>query len=95
MLNGNDVAGRAAPACRRAQRGIRAHDRDYFACHRVKRGLTSWAQVNGFRGETKTLEHVEVRVQYDSYYVENWSLFFDLKILATTAQNSPTGRNAY
>jgi putative colanic acid biosysnthesis UDP-glucose lipid carrier transferase len=57
--------------------------------------MTGWAHVNGFRGETKTLEQMEARVQYDSYYVENWSLLFDPKILAMTALICLTGRNAY
>jgi len=69
--------------------------RGYFARHRVKPGMTGWAQVKGFRGETKTLEKMEARVQYDIYYVENWSLFLDLKILAMTAVICLTGRNAY
>jgi Undecaprenyl-phosphate glucose phosphotransferase len=69
--------------------------RGYFARHRVKPGMTGWAQVNGFRGETKTIEQMEARVQYDIYYVENWSLFLDLKILAMTAVICLTGRNAY
>ena len=69
--------------------------RGYFARHRVKPGLTGWAQVNGFRGETKTVEQMEARVKYDTYYVENWSLFFDLQILARTGVVCLTGRNAY
>lgn len=69
--------------------------RGYFARHRVKPGLTGWAQVNGFRGETKTLEEMEARVRHDIYYVENWSLLFDLKILAMTLIICLTGRNAY
>jgi len=69
--------------------------RGYFARHRVKPGMTGWAQVKGFRGETKTVEDMEARVQYDIYYVENWSLFFDLKILAMTFVICLTGRNAY
>ena len=69
--------------------------RGYFARHRVKPGMTGWAQVNGFRGETKTLEKMKARVQYDMYYVENWSLLFDLKILIMTAVICLTGRNAY
>jgi putative colanic acid biosysnthesis UDP-glucose lipid carrier transferase len=69
--------------------------RGYFARHRVKPGMTGWAQVRGFRGETKTLKQMESRVQCDIYYVENWSLFFDLKILAMTAVICLTGRNAY
>lgn len=69
--------------------------RGYFARHRVKPGMTGWAQVNGSRGETDTLEKMQARVQYDIYYVENWSLLFDLKILAMTAVICLTGRNAY
>jgi len=69
--------------------------RGYFARHRVKPGLTGWAQVNGYRGETKTLEQMEARVQYDIYYVESWSLLFDLKILVKTFIICLTGRNAY
>jgi Undecaprenyl-phosphate glucose phosphotransferase len=69
--------------------------RGYFARHRVKPGMTGWAQVNGYRGEIKTLADMEARVQYDIYYAENWSLWFDLKILAMTAVICLTGRNAY
>jgi putative colanic acid biosysnthesis UDP-glucose lipid carrier transferase len=69
--------------------------RGYFARHRVKPGMTGWAQVNGFRGETTTIEQLKGRVEYDIYYVENWSLLFDLKILARTAVICVTGRNAY
>jgi Undecaprenyl-phosphate glucose phosphotransferase len=69
--------------------------RGYFARHRVKPGMTGWAQVNGFRGETQTLAQMQARVQYDIYYVENWSLLLDLKILARTAVICVTGRNAY
>ena len=69
--------------------------RGYFARHRVKPGMTGWAQVNGLRGETDTVKKMEARVQYDIYYVENWSLLFDLKILAMTAVICLTGRNAY
>jgi putative colanic acid biosynthesis UDP-glucose lipid carrier transferase len=69
--------------------------RGYFARHRVKPGMTGWAQVNGFRGETKTLEAMEARVHYDIYYAENWSLLFDLKVLLMTAVICISGRNAY
>jgi putative colanic acid biosynthesis UDP-glucose lipid carrier transferase len=69
--------------------------RGYFARHRVKPGMTGWAQVNGFRGEIKTPADMEARVQYDIYYAENWSLLFDLRILAMTAVICLTGRNAY
>jgi Undecaprenyl-phosphate glucose phosphotransferase len=69
--------------------------RGYFARHRVKPGITGWAQVNGFRGETKTVDLMEARVKYDVFYVENWSLLFDLRILAKTLIICITGRNAY
>ena len=69
--------------------------RGYFARHRVKPGITGWAQVNGLRGETKTVDRMEARVKLDVYYVENWSLLFDLRILLMTAFIVLTGRNAY
>lgn len=56
----------------------------YFARHRVKPGITGWAQINGFRGITDTVDKMESRVKYDVYYAENWSLFFDLQILIGT-----------
>lgn len=59
--------------------------RGYFARHKVKPGITGWAQVNGLRGETQTLEAMERRIDFDVFYAENWSLLFDLRILATTA----------
>jgi putative colanic acid biosynthesis UDP-glucose lipid carrier transferase len=58
--------------------------RGYFARHKVKPGITGWAQVNGFRGETDTVEKIRARVEHDVYYAENWSLLFDLRILMTT-----------
>lgn len=56
----------------------------YFARHRVKPGITGWAQVNGLRGETKKLEKMKARVEHDIYYADNWSLLLDLKILLMT-----------
>jgi putative colanic acid biosysnthesis UDP-glucose lipid carrier transferase len=67
----------------------------YFIRHRVKPGITGWAQVNGYRGETKTLEDIEARVRYDIYYVDNWSSLLDLRILIRTVLICLTGRNAY
>lgn len=58
--------------------------RGYFARHKVKPGITGWAQVNGLRGETAALSKMEARVEHDIYYAENWSLLFDLRILITT-----------
>ena len=56
----------------------------YFARHRVKPGLTGWAQVNGFRGELDTVEKLRWRVNYDLEYIDNWSLVFDLRIILKT-----------
>ena len=56
----------------------------YFARHRVKPGITGWAQINGWRGETDSQEKIQRRVEHDLYYIENWSILFDLYILAHT-----------
>ena len=68
---------------------------EYAARHRVKPGLTGWAQVNGWRGETDTLEKIERRIACDLYYIENWSLLFDLKIILMTAVIVLRCRNAW
>jgi Undecaprenyl-phosphate glucose phosphotransferase len=67
----------------------------YLARHRVKPGITGWAQVNGWRGETAVLEKMEGRVRHDLYYIENWSLGFDLRILARTLLVGFIHPNAY
>jgi len=67
----------------------------YYARHRVKPGITGWAQVHGLRGETDTPEKMEKRVQYDLYYIDNWSLLLDLRILAMTAVVGFVNPNAY
>lgn len=56
----------------------------YFTRHKVKPGITGWAQVNGWRGETDTQEKIRKRVEHDIYYIENWSLLFDISILLKT-----------
>ena len=56
----------------------------YFARHRVKPGITGWAQINGWRGEIDNPEAIQRRVEHDLYYIENWSLLLDAYILATT-----------
>jgi putative colanic acid biosynthesis UDP-glucose lipid carrier transferase len=58
--------------------------KEYMIRHFVKPGLTGWAQVNGFRGEIKDNEFLRKRVEYDTWYMENWSLFLDLKIIMLT-----------
>ena len=67
----------------------------YFARHRVKPGITGWAQVNGLRGETDTIEKIQRRVEYDFYYIEHWSVLFDLYILALTPIAMLKAHNAY
>jgi Undecaprenyl-phosphate glucose phosphotransferase len=67
----------------------------YFARHRVKPGITGWAQVNGWRGETDTNEKIQRRVEHDLYYIENWSVLFDLYILAKTPLALAKTENAY
>jgi Undecaprenyl-phosphate glucose phosphotransferase len=67
----------------------------YFARHRVKPGITGWAQINGWRGETDTQEKILKRVEHDLYYIENWSVLLDLDILARTPFALLKTENAY
>lgn len=67
----------------------------YFARHKVKPGITGWAQINGWRGETDTAEKIERRVEHDLYYIENWSLALDLYIMARTPLALLNTNNAY
>jgi Undecaprenyl-phosphate glucose phosphotransferase len=63
--------------------------------HNVNPGITGWAQVNGLRGETETIEKMRKRVEYDLYYIDNWSLFFDLRIMIMTLISKNAYTNAY
>ena len=67
----------------------------YFARHKVRPGITGWAQVNGWRGETDTDDKIQQRVEHDLYYIENWSAPFDLLILARTPFSLLKTENAY
>jgi Undecaprenyl-phosphate glucose phosphotransferase len=67
----------------------------YHGRHKVKPGITGWAQINGFRGETDTLEKMRARVEHDIFYIENWSLWFDIKIMMLTAFAGWAHKNAY
>lgn len=68
---------------------------NYVMRYRIKPGITGWAQVHGWRGETNTREKLEQRVLYDLFYIENWSLGMDLKILLMTIVQVIRGQNAY
>ncbi|MFL5140104.1 MAG: sugar transferase, partial [Microvirga sp.] len=61
----------------------------------VKPGITGWAQINGWRGETDTEEKIQRRVEFDLYYIENWSVFFDFYIVAMTPFALVKSENAY
>ena len=69
--------------------------RGYMVRHKVKPGITGWAQVNGYRGETDTVEKMENRVAYDLDYLRNWSLWLDLKIIFLTVVTVLRDKNAY
>ena len=67
----------------------------YMLRHKVKPGITGWAQINGYRGETDTLEKMQQRVAHDLHYLKNWSLWLDLKIIALTVVRGFVHHNAY
>jgi putative colanic acid biosynthesis UDP-glucose lipid carrier transferase len=67
----------------------------YMVRHKVKPGITGWAQVNGLRGETETIEKMKSRVEYDLQYLRNWSLGLDLQIIVRTLRVILLDRNAY
>ncbi|MCI0557133.1 MAG: exopolysaccharide biosynthesis polyprenyl glycosylphosphotransferase, partial [Nitrososphaera sp.] len=67
----------------------------YSTRHKVKPGITGWAQINGWRGETNTEEKIRKRVEHDLYYIENWSLVLDLAILLRTMWVVVKGNRAY
>lgn len=68
---------------------------EYAVRHRVKPGITGWAQVNGLRGETRTVEQIQKRVDHDIFYIENWSMLFDIKILLLTLLREINSRHAF
>jgi Undecaprenyl-phosphate glucose phosphotransferase len=82
----------AAPTCNKIWEEVVD---GYFARHRVKPGLTGWAQVNGWRGELNAAVKLQRRVEHDLYYIENWSLLFDIYILLRTPVALLKAENAY
>lgn len=69
--------------------------RGYMLRHKVKPGITGWAQISGWRGETETLDKMEMRVKFDLEYVQNWSLWLDSKIIFMTVFKGFVNKNAY
>ena len=67
----------------------------YMVRHKVKPGITGWAQVNGHRGETDTIDKMRIRVEYDLEYLRNWSLGLDLRIIVSTIRVLFFDRHAY
>jgi Undecaprenyl-phosphate glucose phosphotransferase len=79
-----------------------SHDHDYerrislyARRHNVKPGITGWAQINGYRGEIDTDDKIRKRVEHDLFYIDNWSMWLDLKIIARTVLSPAAYRNAY
>jgi len=68
---------------------------EYAARHKIKPGITGWAQVNGWRGETDTEKKIKSRIEHDLYYIENWSILIDLEIICRTAFAVFMSRDAY
>ena len=99
VLAGNLSLVGPRPHALQAKAGDRLYDEvveGYFARHKVKPGITGWAQINGWRGETDTAEKIKGRVACDLYYIENWSVVLDLYILLMTPYSLLTQRdNAY
>ncbi|MGU7841985.1 undecaprenyl-phosphate glucose phosphotransferase [Burkholderia sp. AW33-5] len=67
----------------------------YMYRYRVRPGITGWAQVNGYRGETRKVEAMAARVKFDLFYMQNWSFWFDMKIILMTVVRGFVGRNAF
>jgi lipopolysaccharide/colanic/teichoic acid biosynthesis glycosyltransferase len=86
------------PHAMKARAGGRLYDDvvdNYAERQKVKPGITGWAQVNGWRGNTETEEDIQRRVEHDLYYIENWSVLFDLYIVLRTVSAVCRGKNSY
>ncbi len=84
-----------APATKAGDRYFQDIVTDYAVRHRVKPGISGWAQVNGWRGETRTVEQLQSRIDHDLHYIENWSMVFDIKILVLTVLRELKSKTAY
>jgi putative colanic acid biosynthesis UDP-glucose lipid carrier transferase len=74
---------------------FRGQIKSYMRRHKIKPGITGWAQINGWRGETDTLEKMEKRVEFDLHYIHHWSVWWDIKIIVKTVFKGFSGKNAY
>ena len=74
---------------------FRGQIKGYMRRHTIKPGITGWAQINGWRGETDTLEKMEKRIEYDLDYIHNWSVWWDIKIIFITIIKGFVGKNVY
>ena len=63
--------------------------------HKIKPGITGWAQINGYRGETETVDKMEKRIQFDIQYMQKWTLWLDLKIIFLTIFKGFVSETAY
>jgi lipopolysaccharide/colanic/teichoic acid biosynthesis glycosyltransferase len=99
VLQGNMSIVGPRPHATRAKAGDRLYQEAvdlYASRHRVKPGITGWAQSHGWRGETDTQEKLVKRVEHDLYYIDNWSIFLDFLILFKTFKELLTkNQNAY
>ena len=84
-----------APATKAGNRYFQDIVTDYAVRHRVKPGITGWAQVNGWRGETRTVEQLQSRIDHDLHYIESWSILFDIRILFLTVLRELKSKTAY
>jgi lipopolysaccharide/colanic/teichoic acid biosynthesis glycosyltransferase len=84
-----------APGTRLGDRKVDLVVATYAQRHRVKPGITGLAQIKGYRGEMTTEEQVIERVRYDLEYIENWSIWLDIKIMFWTVVRETRSRNAY
>jgi len=67
----------------------------YMLRHAVKPGITGWAQINGWRGETRTIDKMEKRIEHDLWYIRNWAFWLDLRIIFFTIIRGFYNKNAY
>ncbi len=84
-----------APSTKAAGKEFHTIIHNYASRHRVKPGITGWAQVNGYRGETDTEDKLIKRVEHDLYYIDNWSVWFDIMIMIKTFMSVIKAENAY